>query len=61
VVAAPGPAGEETRIDFASRRHRCWWRATTDLLHRAVFNLVLNAVQHAGSGRRGDVELDRPG
>jgi two-component system, NtrC family, sensor histidine kinase PilS len=28
-----------------------------DLLHRAVFNLVLNAVQHAGPGGRVEVEL----
>jgi two-component system, NtrC family, sensor histidine kinase PilS len=31
-----------------------------DLLHRAVFNLVLNAVQHAGPGGTVAVQLDRP-
>jgi two-component system sensor histidine kinase PilS (NtrC family) len=30
-----------------------------DLLHRAVFNLVLNAVQHAGAEGRVDVQLTR--
>lgn len=29
-----------------------------DLLHRTIFNLVLNAVQHAGSGGRVRVELE---
>ena len=31
-----------------------------DLLHRAVFNLVLNAVQHAGAGGRVHVRLEQP-
>lgn len=31
-----------------------------DLLHRAVFNLVLNAVQHAGEDGRVLIEIDRP-
>jgi two-component system, NtrC family, sensor histidine kinase PilS len=33
-------------------------RGAEDLLHRAVFNLILNAAQWAGTGGRVDLELD---
>jgi two-component system, NtrC family, sensor histidine kinase PilS len=50
----------ETRIDFAQPSLPVLVEGDQDLLHRAVFNLVLNAVQHAGPQGQVTVELDRP-
>jgi two-component system, NtrC family, sensor histidine kinase PilS len=50
----------ETRIDFSQPATPLLVEGDQDLLHRAVFNLVLNAVQHTGPSGRVSVELDRP-
>jgi two-component system, NtrC family, sensor histidine kinase PilS len=49
-----------TRIDLISTAHPLLVNGDRDLLHRAVFNLVLNAVQHSAEGGLVTVELDRP-
>jgi two-component system, NtrC family, sensor histidine kinase PilS len=49
-----------TRIDFRRPPEPVHVIADPDLLHRAVFNLVLNAVQHAGGSGTVTVSLDRP-
>jgi two-component system, NtrC family, sensor histidine kinase PilS len=49
-----------TRIDFRRPPEPVHVMADPDLLHRAVFNLVLNAVQHAGGAGTVTVSLDRP-
>jgi two-component system, NtrC family, sensor histidine kinase PilS len=50
-----------TRIDLINTAHPLLVNGDRDLLHRAVFNLVLNAVQHSAEGGLVTVELDRPG
>jgi two-component system, NtrC family, sensor histidine kinase PilS len=52
--------GEDTRIDFCKPVAPLLVAGDHDLLHRAVFNVVLNAVQHAGVPGIVTVELDRP-
>jgi two-component system, NtrC family, sensor histidine kinase PilS len=52
--------GEQTRIDFCKPAAPLLIDGDRDLLHRAVFNLVLNAVQHTGPAGVVTVELDRP-
>jgi two-component system, NtrC family, sensor histidine kinase PilS len=54
------PDRTNTRIDFVKPAEPLFVSGDHDLLHRAVFNLVLNAVQHAGEGGTVTVELDRP-
>jgi two-component system, NtrC family, sensor histidine kinase PilS len=49
-----------TRIDFVKPTTPLLVDGDHDLLHRAVFNLVLNAVQHSGARGTVSVELDRP-
>jgi two-component system, NtrC family, sensor histidine kinase PilS len=51
---------EKTRIDFSRPPAAVHVEGDPDLLHRAVFNLVLNAVQHAGEAGTVTVEVDRP-
>jgi two-component system, NtrC family, sensor histidine kinase PilS len=51
---------EKTRIDFSRPAAAVHVEGDPDLLHRAVFNLVLNAVQHAGEAGTVTVEVDRP-
>lgn len=48
------------RIDFAEPRTPIVVDGDHDLLHRAVFNLVLNAVQYAGADGVVTVEVDHP-
>jgi two-component system, NtrC family, sensor histidine kinase PilS len=48
------------RIDFIRPATPLVVNGDPDLLHRAVFNLVLNAVQHSGEGGVVTVELDHP-
>jgi two-component system, NtrC family, sensor histidine kinase PilS len=50
-----------TRIDLINTAQPLLVNGDRDLLHRAVFNLVLNAVQHSAEGGLVTVELDRPG
>jgi two-component system, NtrC family, sensor histidine kinase PilS len=50
----------ETRIDFCQPTSPLLVDGDQDLLHRAVFNLVLNAVQHTGPSGQVVVELDAP-
>ena len=47
------------RIDFAAPVEPVLVTGDEDLLHRAVFNLVLNAVQHSGEKGKVTVELSR--
>jgi two-component system, NtrC family, sensor histidine kinase PilS len=49
-----------TRIDFMKPTSPLLVEGDHDLLHRAVFNLVLNAVQHTGSSGTVTVQIDRP-
>jgi two-component system, NtrC family, sensor histidine kinase PilS len=49
-----------TRIDFVRPSRPVRVDGDHDLLHRAVFNLVLNAAQYAGAGGTVTVELDEP-
>jgi two-component system sensor histidine kinase PilS (NtrC family) len=44
-------------VDYTPPRETIVVDGDPDLLHRAVFNLVLNAVQHSGDGGRVRVEL----
>lgn len=54
------PAGDPgVRIEHLSGAGPIEVEGDADLLHRAVFNLILNAVQHAGPGGRVGVEVDR--
>jgi two-component system sensor histidine kinase PilS (NtrC family) len=48
------------RIDFGEPTLPVVVDGDHDLLHRAVFNLVLNAVQHAGANGVVTVEVDQP-
>ncbi|CAN5817076.1 ATP-binding protein [soil metagenome] len=50
----------ETRIDFCRPTVPVLVEGDQDLLHRAVFNLLLNAIQHTGVEGCVTVELDRP-
>jgi two-component system, NtrC family, sensor histidine kinase PilS len=52
---------EATRIEFSKPADPILVVGDHDLLHRAVFNLVLNAVQHSEDGGVVTVELDRGG
>jgi two-component system sensor histidine kinase PilS (NtrC family) len=52
--------GDDLRIDFAAPEVPVVVDGDHDLLHRAVFNLVLNAVQHTGPAGVVTVEVDRP-
>jgi two-component system, NtrC family, sensor histidine kinase PilS len=56
VLRHPDRPGD-TRIDFARPAVPLLLKGDPDLLHRAVFNLVLNAVQHAGAAGTVTVEL----
>ncbi|HEX7118770.1 MAG TPA: ATP-binding protein [Longimicrobiales bacterium] len=47
------------RIEFGRSDAELRVEGDEDLLHRAIFNLVLNAVQHAGAGGEVRVELGR--
>jgi two-component system sensor histidine kinase PilS (NtrC family) len=51
-------AGDDTRIESAGLDTEVRIAGDEDLLHRAVFNLILNAVQFAGAGGQVEVELD---
>lgn len=51
-------AGDDQRIDYEPPPQPLAIDADRDVLHRAVFNLVLNGVQHAGPGGCVRVELD---
>jgi two-component system, NtrC family, sensor histidine kinase PilS len=50
----------DVRIDFCQPTEALHVEGDRDLLHRAVFNLVLNAVQHAGPAGLVTVELEQP-
>jgi two-component system, NtrC family, sensor histidine kinase PilS len=52
--------GAGMRIDFARPEVPVVVDGDHDLLHRAVFNLVLNAVQHSAPGGVVNVEVDHP-
>jgi two-component system sensor histidine kinase PilS (NtrC family) len=59
-LAAQHPdTGASTRIELNSGTEPLVVDGDQDLLHRAVFNLVLNGVQHAGPSGRVRVELGR--
>jgi two-component system, NtrC family, sensor histidine kinase PilS len=59
-LAAQHPdTGTTTRIELDSPIEPLVVDGDQDLLHRAVFNLVLNGVQHAGPSGRVRVELGR--
>jgi two-component system, NtrC family, sensor histidine kinase PilS len=49
-----------TRIDFCTPDTPLMVEGDHDLLHRAVFNLILNGVQHAGPSGVVTVEVGRP-
>jgi two-component system, NtrC family, sensor histidine kinase PilS len=51
--------GADTRIDLVRPERPLLVYGDQDLLHRALFNLVLNAVQHSDDGGTITVELDR--
>ena len=51
--------GEGVRIEYDPPREPVVVEGDEDLLHRAVFNLVLNAVQHSGRGGVVRVEVGR--
>jgi len=51
---------ESTRIHYCRPTSPVLVSGDRDLLHRAVFNLVLNAVQHTGEKGTVTVELDQP-
>jgi two-component system, NtrC family, sensor histidine kinase PilS len=50
----------DVRIEFCQPADALHVEGDRDLLHRAVFNLVLNAVQHAGPSGLVTVELEQP-
>ena len=52
--------GDQTRIDFVRPAAPAMVDGDQDLLHRAVFNLLLNAVQHTGTNGTVTVAVDRP-
>ncbi|MCI0432378.1 MAG: ATP-binding protein [Gemmatimonadetes bacterium] len=59
LVAQHPDTGEGTKIDLLAPPDPVIVDGDEDLLHRAVFNLVLNGVQHAGPSGRVHVELGR--
>jgi two-component system, NtrC family, sensor histidine kinase PilS len=52
VRAHPDAQGRSLELRTAAGNDAVWARGAEDLLHRAVFNLVLNAAQWAGQGGR---------
>ena len=58
VRAHPHAEGREVRVAFADGADGVRVRADEDLLHRAVLNLGLNAVQWAGPGGTVEVAVD---
>jgi two-component system, NtrC family, sensor histidine kinase PilS len=58
VRAHPQAAGVELSLSLDATADEAAVHGDEDLLHRAVLNLVLNAVQWAGPGGRADVEVD---
>jgi two-component system, NtrC family, sensor histidine kinase PilS len=59
VRAHPDARGRSLHLRPSTRAEPLWVRGAEDLLHRAVFNLVLNAAQWAGEGGRVTLALDR--
>jgi len=59
LVAQHPDTGLGTRIEFEPPLEPLSVDGDQDLLHRAVFNLVLNGVQHAGPAGRVRIELGR--
>ena len=59
LVAQHPDAQESATIKYHAPKGPLLVDGDPDLLHRAVFNLVLNAVQHAGQGGRVSVNLER--
>ncbi len=59
LVAQHPDTGAGTRIELSAPDDPVIVDGDQDLLHRAVFNLVLNGVQHAGPSGRVHVELGR--
>jgi two-component system sensor histidine kinase PilS (NtrC family) len=57
LVAQHPDARGGAQIDFTPPTESITVNGDPDLLHRAVFNLVLNAVQHSGDGGRVSVEV----
>ncbi|HET9985980.1 MAG TPA: ATP-binding protein [Longimicrobiales bacterium] len=53
------PDAASARIERSMPAEPVLVEGDADLLHRALFNLVLNAAQHAGSGGRVSVEVGR--
>jgi len=60
LVANHPDRNTSTRIDFVKPIQPMLVDGDYDLLHRAVFNLVLNAVQHTSGAGVVTLELDRP-
>lgn len=58
VRAHPQASGVEVSLVVAPGAEGAAVRGDEDLLHRAVLNLALNAVQWAGQGGRAEVEVD---
>jgi two-component system, NtrC family, sensor histidine kinase PilS len=59
VRSHPDGHGRAVRLDIAAPDGALLVRGSEDLLHRAVFNLLLNAVQWAGAGGRVDLLVER--
>jgi two-component system sensor histidine kinase PilS (NtrC family) len=59
LVAQHPDAMGGAQIDYQAPKESIVVDGDPDLLHRAVFNLVLNAVQHSGDGGKVNVELSR--
>jgi len=58
VRAHPQAAGVEVSLVMSPEAERAAVHGDEDLLHRAVLNLALNAVQWAGAAGRAEVEVD---
>jgi two-component system sensor histidine kinase PilS (NtrC family) len=58
VRAHPDAAGRTVELAVEGSPAQVWVRGSEDLLHRAVFNLALNALQWAGEGGRVQLTLD---
>jgi two-component system sensor histidine kinase PilS (NtrC family) len=58
VGAHPDADGRTLSLSLPDGEGAFWIRGAEDLLHRAVFNLVLNAAQWAGEGGRVELTLD---
>ena len=54
----PDSRGRTVTLAVEGAPEELWIRGAGDLLHRAVFNLVLNAVQWAGEGGEARMTLD---